>query len=81
MTLGEISKECKLLENDPWDYSEQAALEAREPWTQTKINKQREVYNKLPNTAEKCFLAVQKKIGNLKQITSTRSPTLETIEE
>ena len=81
MTLGEIAKECKPLENDPWDYSEQAALEAGEPWTQNKINKQKEVYNELPNTAEKCFLAVQKKLGNLKKINSSRGKKLNTIEE
>ena len=65
MTLGEIASECKPLENDPWDYSEQAALEEGLPWTTERQQKQKNEYNKLPNNAEDCFKAVEGKLANL----------------
>lgn len=65
MTLGEIASECKPLENDPWDYSEQAAIEEGLPWTTELQQKQHNVYNNLPNKAEACFKAVEGKLANL----------------
>ena len=57
-TLGEIAEECKSLEDDPWDYSEQAAIEDGVPWTDALKRRQQNVYDNLPSLAAKCFDAV-----------------------
>lgn len=61
-TLGEIAEECKSLEDDPWDYSEQAAIEEGVPWTDTLKRRQQKVYDNLPSLAAKCFEAITAKM-------------------